>query len=65
MVLVKIRNAAELLWDSLDSQERLLVGYVVGYVALLVFCAYARRSRENLKRELMAELAATGASDGR
>jgi hypothetical protein len=57
MLLVKIRNAAELGWESLDSQERMLVVYAGAWVVLML-CLRARQvGRERLKAELREELA--------
>lgn len=56
MLVVKARNAAELFWDSLDAQERIVVLYFLGYLALTVTLAVQRASRERLKAELREEL---------
>jgi hypothetical protein len=62
MLLLKIRNAGELLWESLDRQERLVAFYALGWAALMVALALHRSSRERLKRELVDEL--TGGARG-
>lgn len=56
MLLTKIRNGAELTWDSLDGQERKVILYVLAYAALSLFFAWQRSSRERLKRELREEI---------
>lgn len=62
MLLTKIRNAAELLWDSLDSQERQVLVYFLAYIAFTALVAWQHGSRERLKRELREEIAAHGAA---
>lgn len=64
LLLVKARNAGELFWESLDSQERIMVLYFLGYVALTVALAVQRASRERLKAELRNELAVPHGSGG-
>lgn len=54
----KLYNAGDLFWESLDSQERMLVLYLVGSMLLSLTMALARRRHERLVRELRAELAA-------
>ena len=56
MLLVKIRNGLELTWDSLDSQERQVILYLVCYLVLVAVTALQRASRERLKRELREEM---------
>lgn len=58
LIARKIANAGELLWDSLDSQERTVLLYLAGYLLLMVAAGLRRRSRDNLKRELRDELEA-------
>lgn len=58
LILVKIRNAAELLWDSLDTQERVIVAYIVGSLAVSLLAAHQRKARAQLKEELIAEVEA-------
>lgn len=54
----KVLNAAELLWDSLDEQERLIVMYGLAWVVVTSLAVLQRRSREHFKRELLDEMAA-------
>lgn len=56
MLLTKIRNATELLWDSLDSQERQVLAYLVAYAVFTALIAWQHGSRERLKREIREEL---------
>lgn len=56
LLLVKIRNAGELLWESLDTQERILLAYLLATVAVSVLGSAQRRSREKLKQELREEI---------
>lgn len=56
MLLTKIRNAAELCWDSLDSQERQVLLYLAAYVLFTAWAAWSHGSRERLKRELREEI---------
>lgn len=59
MLLVrKIGNAGELLWDSLDTQERAIVLYVGVVVLAYVLGAARRRGHERLIAELRDELEA-------
>lgn len=60
LLLVKARNAGELFWESLDSQERIMVLYFLGYLMLTVALAVQRASRERLKAELREEMVARG-----
>lgn len=62
LVLIKARNAGELFWESLDSQERVMVLYFLGYLMLTVALALQRASRERLKAELREELVPHGSS---
>lgn len=57
MLLTKIRNAAELCWESLDSQERQVLIYVAAYIVFTAWAAWQHGSRERLKRELREEIA--------
>ena len=59
MLLVKVRNAGELLWDSLDGRERIMLAYGVAWLALLVTFTAQRRSRERFRQSIVDEL--TGA----
>jgi ABC-type nitrate/sulfonate/bicarbonate transport system permease component len=56
LILVKFKNAAELLWDSLDTQERMILAYIVGSVLVSVIASASSRSRERLKDELRSEI---------
>lgn len=56
MLLLKIRNGLELTWDSLDGQERALVLYAVGWLVVMLLAGAARRSREQLRRDILEEL---------
>lgn len=60
MILVKVRNAGELLWDSLDSQERAIVGFACFYLTVTMLALLRSASRERMKRELREEIAAGG-----
>lgn len=57
LLLVKIRNAGELFWDSLDTQERMFLLYIVGSVLLSVMVSGQKKRREQLKDEIVMELA--------
>lgn len=61
MLLIKVRNAAELLWDSLDAQERQVVLYFAFYMLVSIVAALQHSSRERMKRELREELTRGGA----
>lgn len=63
MLLVKLRNAADLLWDSLDGQERFVLVYTLLSLAFALLVRARQVEREQLKRELLDELQA--ADDGR
>lgn len=56
LLLVKIRNAGELLWDSLDTQERMFLLYLVGSVVLSLMVSGQKKRREQLKDEIVTEL---------
>ena len=56
MLLIKVRNAAELLWDSLDAQERQVVLYFAVYTLVSIVAALQHASRERMKRELREEM---------
>lgn len=60
----KIANAGDLLWGSLDSQERLVLGYLVAVIGSYLVAAAYRRRRASLIRELRDELE-TAAPSGR
>lgn len=64
MIVRKTVNAAELLWDSLDQGEKLVVLYALAWVACVALVAVQRRSRERFRRELLADVEAR-AADGR
>ena len=57
MLLVKAKNAAELFWDSLDSEEKRLVLVYAAYLIGSLLVAWQRGSRERLKREIREEIA--------
>ena len=57
MLLVKVRNAAELLWESLDSRERAVVAYAAAWAAFAIALSLRQRSREKLRREIVEEIA--------
>lgn len=50
--MVKVRNAAELLWDSLDESERRVVIYGLVYGLVAVVSVVQRRASERRAREL-------------
>lgn len=56
LLVVKFRNAAELFWDSLDTQERQIVLYFLVYLCVSTLAMMQRLSREKLKRELREEI---------
>jgi hypothetical protein len=56
LILVKVKNAAELFWESLDTQERVLIAYMAATVLISVFGAAQKRSRQRLKDELRDEI---------
>ncbi len=56
MLLVKLRNAGELLWDSLDSRERMVVAYAAAWVGFAVALSLRQRSRARLRDEIVEEL---------
>lgn len=60
LLAVKIKNAAGLLWDSLDGAERSTLAYVGAWLVLVSVFAVQRRSRERFRRELLTELGADG-----
>lgn len=55
LIVVKIKNAVELLWESLDSQERQVVLYFALYVLVSLLAAFREADRSKLKRELREE----------
>lgn len=63
MLLVKVKNAGELLWDSLDAQERMILAYAAAWCLFSLMLAAQRRARARLKAELVEELADSGRSD--
>lgn len=60
LIVVKIRNAGELLWESLDGQERAVLMYAAAWLVIVLFAGARRRERDRLKAELLEELAAGG-----
>lgn len=58
MLLIKLRNAAELLWDSLDAEERQVMLYALVWFAISVVAAVRRAQRDSFKREVLAEVIA-------
>jgi len=56
LILVKVKNALELLWESLDTQERVLLGYLLLSVAVTVAGSAQKKSRARLKQEILEEL---------
>lgn len=61
MIITKVKNAAELLWESLDSQERQVLLYGLAYLLVTALSVLQQTSRERLKRELREEIAAHAA----
>lgn len=63
LLLVKIKNAGELLWDSLDSQERIIFAYcllsIVFYLARVIS---GSRSHDRLIVDVRDELEASRAA---
>jgi len=58
MLLVKFRNAAELFWDSLDSEEKRLVVIYGTYLVVSVVLSMQGRARDKMKCELLEEIRA-------
>ena len=58
--LEPLRTGAGIVWDELDERERMLVLYALAWVVFAGVAALQRRSRENLRREIVEELAAHG-----
>ena len=56
MIGRKVANASELLWESLDSRERMMVIYAGVWVMVLGLLSLQRRSRERFRRELLDEV---------
>lgn len=67
MLFVKLKNAMELLWDSLDSEERRVLVYALAWFGLSVFAAVRRAQRDAFKREVLRDAltAQMVVSDGR
>lgn len=63
LLLVKIKNAGELLWDSLDSQERIIFAYcllsIIFYLARVI---NGSRSHDRLIVDVRDELEASRAA---
>lgn len=60
LLLVKIKNAGELLWDSLDSQERIIFAYCLASLIVYLASAVSRgRSNDRLVRDVRDELEAS------
>jgi len=51
----KITNASELLWDSLDERERMIVVYAAAWTVVVGLLSLRQRSRDRFRRELVAE----------
>ena len=56
LLLTKAKNALELFWDSLDTQERAVVAYLTASALLTAWSVVSERSWERRKAELAAEL---------
>lgn len=56
LLLVKVRNAGELLWDSLDTQERLVLCYVVVSLLVSLCAAIGKATRERVSDEVVLRL---------
>lgn len=59
--LEPLRAGVAMTWSSLDERERMLVLYVLASVVIWALGAVQRRSRENLRAEIVEELTARGA----
>ena len=60
LLLVKFKNAAELLWDSLDAQEKAILAYLAASLLVSVYGRAAKANRERIKAELIEEVMARG-----
>lgn len=56
MIGRKIANASELLWESLDSRERMMLLYAGAWCLLMFALTMQRRSRERFRRNLLDEM---------
>ena len=53
---MKLKNGLELTWESLDSQERMVMLYAACWLLVTLVTAVARGSRERMRREIVEEL---------
>lgn len=56
MIVRKVCNAGELLWDSLDGRERMIVAYAAAWVLFAVGLTWRRRQLERTRRQLVADV---------
>lgn len=56
-LVAKAVDAATMFWQSLDSRERMLLGYAAAWLLLTLLAGARRYDRERLKQELREELA--------
>jgi len=56
LLFTKAKNALELFWDSLDSQERMVIAYLAASAILSAWSTLSQRSWEQRKQELVDEL---------
>jgi hypothetical protein len=67
LLLVKVRNAGELLWDSLDAQERRVLVCAAVYAVAALVSLVQRRQVDRRRAELVAVVRsemASAAADG-
>jgi hypothetical protein len=60
LLLVKVRNAGELLWESLDSRERMLLVYACAWIGFVAVLSAQRRSRERFRQSIVDEVTNRG-----
>jgi type II secretory pathway component PulM len=56
----KAVDAASMFWQSLDQRERMMLAYAGAWVLVALLGRARQTGREQLKRELLEELAADG-----
>ncbi len=60
LLLVKVKNAAGLLWDSLDQEERRALMYVTAWLLLTSLAALAKASEKQLVGKVADEVERRG-----
>ena len=58
-LVAKFWNAAGGFWDSLDDQQRVVLGYLAIVAATSLLSMLRQRSQQRLKNELLEELRAS------